>query len=159
MPSSHLFLLAYWFLKQRLRALGFPNPCFNLPEITLCKPFIYHSIITWFPTSSFTRTSWKQHYSSHSFSCLNDRFQVELCLASAWFGGSGGELRWMRNLWSVWAISLGKAAVLITDSSCHWYVRSEPVLITAVVKRGTFTVITWLWCEYCSVRGGLPHTW
>ncbi len=51
------------------------------------------------------------------------------------------------------------AAVLITDStavlSCHWYVRSEPFLITAVVKWATFTVIVWLWNEYYSVRGGI----
>ncbi len=51
------------------------------------------------------------------------------------------------------------AAVLITDStealSCHWYVRSEPFLITAVVKWATFTVIAWLWNEYYSVRGGI----
>lgn len=51
------------------------------------------------------------------------------------------------------------AAVLITDSvaalSCHRYVWSEQFLITAVVKWATFTVITWLWYEYCSVSGGI----
>lgn len=145
----------------------------------------YHYMVSFTRTSWKRHYNGQKH--SFSFSSLNDRFlccrktgrqkerEVFFPIVLG-FNVVQQQWRWAACAWCAEMneksmiclsdfIRKGKdgAAVLITDStavlSCHWYSRSESFLITAVVKWATFTIITWLWYEYCSVRGGMPHTW